>query len=43
MNNNLFPSWNWTVDFWMIKDNEMNNAILFFTGLKVDKNDYVTT
>ena len=35
-----FATWEWTADFWMLKDNENSNSLLFFIGPKVEKNDY---
>lgn len=32
--------WEWTVDFWMLKDDDTLKSILFFIGPLVDKNDY---
>lgn len=32
--------WEWTVDFWMLKDDDTLNSILFFIGPQVDRNDY---
>jgi hypothetical protein len=32
--------WEWTVDFWMLKDDDALNSILFFIGPLVDRNDY---
>ena len=33
-------SWEWTVDFWMLKDNDALNSIIFFIGPLIDRNDY---
>jgi len=35
-----FATWEWTADFWMLKDNENDNTFLFFLGPAVEKNDY---
>jgi hypothetical protein len=32
--------WEWTVDFWMLKDDDVLNSILFFIGPLVDRSDY---
>ena len=36
----IFNTWEWTVDFWMMRANENLQNIIFFIGPKVDHNNY---
>lgn len=43
VSNASIPAWEWTADFWMVKDLDSDSSYPFYIGPEKDKHDFLST